>query len=912
MNPLPAPRLTRAEADALLQETPNRLSKRILLTGDPGIGKSSVLKAAAVRFSEAGHLVLQANPSFTERNTPYSMLWDLLSDVDLEPATMAAENFRSIMDTALGARSPSSETPSLATAVALEGILAELTVSAQVILLIDDLHHSDVQSQATVERAFRRMVPSGVSLVATTRDHGTWGSGRLGFTFPPADVYALDGLSIDELEALVRPAWPSTLTRAQIFALREHTGGNPMWALDLIRRGATGDIGALSVGSIEAPAPLDVAVADRLAALSPAAADAVAIVALLGRPDIDLLVKVLLFAGSSAGAINEAEAAGFIDVTTRTASVRHPVHASAAVGRLDRARLRELHAFVADAVDDPVLQAQHLEQSRPPGPDEDVASALARAAVVMRRQGARLRSAHFDTQAVERTDALAPLYQDRLLTKAQQFFSAGDHAACLRALRHLSVDRLDLHQYDAYLALSVSSLTFSSDRDAARSFLNSAAGAIREDTARAAIVSANIVASTRMTVSHRAAMSTSVLRTLDGRGAPNAVHRALRGSVRSRLDAGRGLDVAAVAEMDRRQGIEIVAGLDDTGLATTAFFAHLVDDVVTSRRAVAALVEWAKREGKEGVERIFIAHAAAVELAGGDAVTARELFERSGYATASATLPSELQHTAGLLLISAGRHDDLAQMVDLWKGSTAPESGVTVGYPALLGISAFAQRNWVVAAEHLRIAASAADSLELVELGSRLRVDFPLIEASLRSGEVAEATRRLDNVRSFLAERDRPISQIALHRMTSLHHASQGDLRGALTEATIAIDLSARLGRPADEARALLQRARVLRRLRRVTLARTDLHAARSRALDTGVDDLQVEIELASSTARTTHSGSELTQTESRVLSALKRGDSNKEIAAHLFVSVRTVESHVSAILRKTGMSSRSRLISHR
>lgn len=910
MNTLPEPTVTRTRAEALIQDVPNRPSKRILLTGDPGIGKTSVLDAATGRFSAAGYLVLRANPTWTERNTPYSMLWDLLSDVDLEPGTWAAENSHTIQSTALGPQASASQVPSLATAVALEGILAGLAVTGQVILMVDDLHWSDAQSLATVERAFRRMARQGVSLVATTRDEGSRGRGMPGFTFHPADVYALDGFSVDELESLVRAEWPSTLTRAQLVALHEHTGGNPTWVLELIRRGATGDIGALPVGFVPVPSPLDAAPADRLRALSPAAADVVSVVALLDRPDRDLLTRVLLFSGSNVEAIDEAEAAGFLELTTRTASMRHPLHVSAAITRLDRSRLRRLHAFIADAVDDPVLRAQHLEQSLPPGPEENVAAALATAAVVMRHRGARLRSAHFDAQAVERTDAVAPLYQDRLLTKAQQFFSAGDHSASLHALRSLSVDRLDVHQYDAYLALSTSSLTAQADLDAARSFLAGEAGAAGAHEARAAIVSATVAAVTVLTVSQRAAMARSAFGTLDGTEAPNALHRALRASVRSRLDAGEGLDRGAIAEMDRRQAIEVVVGLDDTGLATTASFAHLLDDVAASRHAFVALAQWAQDEGKEGAERTFIASAATVELTGGDVITARTLFERSGYATTSRTLPSELQHTAGLLLISAGRHDDLGRMVDVWEGSTASGSGQTVTYPALRGFSAFAQRNWANAARHLRAAAVAADSLELVEIGSRLRIDCPLVEALLRSGETGEAARRLETLRSFLAERDRPISRIALHRMTSLLHASHGDLPLALKEATSAIDLAAGLGRPTDEARALLQRAGVHRRRRQVTLARTDLDAARNRALDTGVHDLREEIDVALSTARKRRSDSELTTTELRVLSSLKKGSSNREIAASLFISVRTVESHVAAILRKTGRTSRSRLIS--
>ena len=60
---------------------------------------------------------------------------------------------------------------------------------------------------------------------------------------------------------------------------------------------------------------------------------------------------------------------------------------------------------------------------------------------------------------------------------------------------------------------------------------------------------------------------------------------------------------------------------------------------------------------------------------------------------------------------------------------------------------------------------------------------------------------------------------------------------------------------------------------------------------------------------RTVVSPTRLTAAEGRVAALVRDGQSNREIAAALFVSVRTVESHVSAILRKTGSTSRSKLI---
>jgi DNA-binding CsgD family transcriptional regulator len=161
----------------------------------------------------------------------------------------------------------------------------------------------------------------------------------------------------------------------------------------------------------------------------------------------------------------------------------------------------------------------------------------------------------------------------------------------------------------------------------------------------------------------------------------------------------------------------------------------------------------------------------------------------------------------------------------------------------------------------------------------------------------------------FLAAHDRPISQIGLHRVRSLQLAAGGDLEAALAHATLAVDLSRRQRRPLDEVRALLQRARVSKRMRRVALARTDLDAARDRAGDAGSANLLEQVDAALATARPRRGPTELTAAEARVHALVQSGLSNREIAAHLYISVRTVESHVASVLRKSGAPSRARLI---
>ncbi|WP_130179054.1 AAA family ATPase [Cryobacterium sp. SO1] len=901
--------MTRTLLLAEIAAMPHGQARQILVTGEAGMGKSTVIGEAAARFTAAGFIVLRATPSFAERHTSYSMLWDLLEPLDLSSFTSVPDEYRSFLQIAMGRQPAATELPSLATAIAFEGILADISSRRPVAIVIDDAQWADAESRATVERAFRRSASHRVYLLAASRPTVDSPSKALDLGFDLTDERVLQGLSVEELDGVIRPGWPSTLTQAQVVALREHTGGNPLWALELMSRGSLADLGARMLGTVAVPPSLAGAIAERLRFLSAEASDVVSIVALLGHPKHDLLAAVLSFAGISEGAVDDAEAAGFLSLTTETVRTRHPLHASAAAARLTPGRRRNLHRFIADAVHDPVVKAQHLQQSQPSGPDEFISAALSEAAVVMRQRGARLRSAHFAAQAVWRTDPASTQYVDRVLSQAQQLSSAGDLAACLTALEHVATERLDIHQFDAFIALSTSALASVSGRNAVTAFLVRHLDKAADDRIRQAVVQAHMVADDLMTVTERGQLSSLAFDRLRSVDAPNAVHRALRGTIRSQLDAGGGLNAELIDESTRRQGIQIVSGLEDTGLAATGFLAHLVDDFASSRLALSELVDWARTEGKDGIERAFLAHAAHVELTGGNVAAAIALLAESGHRADSSSLPASVLPIVGLVLVSEARHDELREMLGRWHDSDVGTGQfVKMIVPALRGFSALAQRNWSAAVDHLRQAALVADALQLVEPGSRFRIDLPLIEALFMMGNNEEAADRLAVMRSFLATRDRPLARIGLHRLTSMEFAAAGRLEEALAEAGLAVDAAVHAHRFADEALCRLQRARVLSRLRKVTLGRRELDMATERANASDSVDVREQVAAAVATARKTRSSSALTAAQQRVRVALVAGHTNREIAAELFVSIRTVESHVSAILRKTGAASRSKI----
>jgi DNA-binding NarL/FixJ family response regulator len=108
--------------------------------------------------------------------------------------------------------------------------------------------------------------------------------------------------------------------------------------------------------------------------------------------------------------------------------------------------------------------------------------------------------------------------------------------------------------------------------------------------------------------------------------------------------------------------------------------------------------------------------------------------------------------------------------------------------------------------------------------------------------------------------------------------------------------------------RSLLALGRIERRRKARSQARSALARARDLAEQTGHRPLLAEIERELPRVAAARSGTELTATERRVAELIAGGATNRDAAAALFVSVRTVETHVASIYRKLGVRTRAEL----
>lgn len=186
-----------------------------------------------------------------------------------------------------------------------------------------------------------------------------------------------------------------------------------------------------------------------------------------------------------------------------------------------------------------------------------------------------------------------------------------------------------------------------------------------------------------------------------------------------------------------------------------------------------------------------------------------------------------------------------------------------------------------------------------------------LVEVLVALGRVREATAVVGRVRA-LAERLEDLWALATaKRCDALVRLAGGydeDAAAALAEAAVAF---AGLGLHFDRARSLLALGRIQRRHRKWGTARVCLEQAVAAFETIGASGWAEEArcELARvGPRRGPRAPGDLTGAERRVAELAAAGRSNKEIACALFVTVHTVEVHLSHAYAKLGIRSRTQL----
>ena len=187
-------------------------------------------------------------------------------------------------------------------------------------------------------------------------------------------------------------------------------------------------------------------------------------------------------------------------------------------------------------------------------------------------------------------------------------------------------------------------------------------------------------------------------------------------------------------------------------------------------------------------------------------------------------------------------------------------------------------------------------------------LDPDLAEAYVAEGRRGDALRISAWLRDVGERLRRPALTGTASRIEALAAAQAGDLDAAAESARAAVAAHETAPLRVELARSLLALGQIERRRKARKQSRSALAGARDLATKIGHKPLQARIERELLRVAATRAGDELTLTEQRVAGLIAAGATNRDAAAALFVSVRTVETHVAAIYRKLGVRNRAEL----
>jgi predicted ATPase len=365
----------------------------LVLKGEAGIGKTTVLREARRRADGRGALVLSSHPSVAEAKLSFAAVGDLLGKVNDETFAALPDPQREALDVALLRRRPTGLAPTArAISAGFLSLIRALAATRQVVLAVDDWQWLDVPSRRVLEFAARRLEHEQVGLLCSVRSPAAGPAIEGGVAEDPPREVVLGALSLAALGRIVTGRLGRTLPRPLLVRIAQMSGGNPFYALEIAR--VAEDPGRGAGGALSVSDDLRKLTAQRIRRLPPAAREAVLLAAVVSNVDSRSVDTDALALAEEAGILT-VDDAGRIEFA-------HPLWASAAYGSVPVARRRELHRLAAARVSDLEQRARHLALGSAHA-DPVVAGQLDEAAVHAAARGASDAAAELAELAAELT-----------------------------------------------------------------------------------------------------------------------------------------------------------------------------------------------------------------------------------------------------------------------------------------------------------------------------------------------------------------------------------------------------------------------------------------------------------------------------------------------------------------------------
>ncbi len=879
----------------------------LALWGEAGIGKTTVWEAGLAAAQAQSYTVLACGAAAAEVRLSYAGLTDLLTDVGAGDFAWLPDPQRRALDAALlrGSDGDSRPPDPRAVAAGFLSVLTRLAGESPVVVAVDDVQWLDEPTREVAAFAVRRC--RGPVAVLTAGRGGGPSDGR-GDIRPrdPARLCHVDvgALSPAALHHVLVERLGRSFPRPVLLRITQASGGNPFYALEIAR-----SLHLRGSALTRFPDSLRAVVQDHIGSLEPAVRETLLVVSALGAPHLDLVGRACGGADTTE-VLGAAENAGVIELSGGYARFTHPLLANGVYTEASPTARRALHRRLSGLVDDVEERARHLALAVT-GPEAAAVDALDAAAGQARRRGAASAAAELLELAIglgaddplrrvqaarDHFHAGDPLRARHLLEPAVAAFGPGSARAEARALLATI-----FYQVDGY-ALAVETLrrAFDDAGDDPR---------LRAEIA----LELQIALTNGGRVGEAEPYAVVAVEEAERVGDDGLLAETLGGSVLVRFLAGHGVDEAALAralvleDPDRRTHALRWPSLH---AAMVYLWTRRVDQ---AQAGLMAVRERCLQRGDESTLWFLSFHAATAALWSGDVETAQQLAAD----VADRALMVGTEHVQAFALsvqtqvaVWTGRVEEAQAAGEdaaatLAKFGMAPGSLFTQG---ALGILALSVGDHDAAARWLAPAATAMDEMGL---GEPACVPFlpDAAEALIALGRLDEAEPLVDRLEASDRGPARAWAEAVGARTRGLLAAAGGDLDAARSAYERALVAHARLPLRYEQARTLLALGQLQRRRNERRAARTTLEEA-ARAFDAVGAAGWAGHAWAELDRLGTRPGpvDRLTPTEERVAELAASGLTNREVAAALVISPKTVEANLSRAYRKLGIRSRAQL----
>jgi DNA-binding CsgD family transcriptional regulator len=888
-----------AVIDRLLEDACGGVSGALVVRGEAGIGKSALLEYA-VRQAAPGMMILRAAGVEAEADLAFAGLHGLLRPIVARLGELPETQSRALAG-ALGL-GPSPHSDRLLISAAVLSLLAAAAEDRPVLCVVDDAQWVDQPSADALVFTARRLQAEQLALLFGVRE----GESR---RFEAAGVgeLPLSGLNPPSAAAVLadRTGNATPAVRERLLA---EADGNPLALLELPA--------GLSQAQLEGRVALPEAIPlsprlegvfrQRAGRLPDAAQAALLVSAADTTGDVSAVLRALAGLGLPPDALDPAEEAALIRITERTIAFRHPLVRSALYQGATLSQRRRVHAALAAAFtgeEHADRRVWHQAMATLSG-DEEVAAALeASARRAQLRAGhssaatAFLRAAELSTDQSRRTR--------RIAAAAQAAWDAGQAGRARDAIaRALPLATGELRAHLLHVNGVIESRT----------------GSLQEGWSRLveggeATSEVSLKLEMLLEAAEAATMAGDLARAMEiVRGSAQISPVSARDRLISTIFRGYLQEYAGEHEQAQpmlADAVKQAGALDDPrALLWASHAAYTAGDGSGSLRCASRAVEAARRQGllsllpptlhKQSMELFSassfdLAYAAAeegyrlsielghgkgwhlVNMAAVEAVWGREqdarrhaaealvLSQRSGWAFTT----SFARNVLGFIELSMGHPEQAADQLLMLTDPGHPDFHPVIGLPAVTDA----------------------------------------VEAAMRAGRRDAAIGRLAMAHSWVGAAPTGARRALLARCQAM--AGERDPDEAFGEAVQHAPALA----PFQRGRTELLYGEWLRRQRRRTEARARLRAALELFQRLGAvpwaERTEAELRATGETARKRDPSAltKLTPQERQIAGLVAGGQSNRDIAAQLFLSPRTIDYHLRKVFTKLGITSRADLI---